>query len=92
MDRQQAEQLAGLLRVLGDPGRLQLLALIASHPDGEACACNLIERVGLSQPTVSHHLKVLYEAGLLEREKRGRWAYYKIVSERFHRLTEMLGG
>ena len=67
---------AAALRVLADPARLRLLSLIQAQPGGEACVCNLTEPLGLSQPTVSHHLKVLTQAGLLERDQRGRWAYY----------------
>ena len=74
-----AARLAGLLKVVADPARLRLLSLLASHPDGEVCVCDLTEPLGLSQPTVSHHLKVMAGAGLVEREKRGVWAYYRIV-------------
>src|SRR5438270_14074651 len=70
-----AERLAQALRVVADPARLRLLGLISSRPDREACVCHLTEPLGLSQPTVSHHLKVLHEAGLLGREQRGRWVY-----------------
>src|ERR671911_3103105 len=74
-----AERLAGVLKVVADPTRLRLLSLIASSPDGEICVCDLIAPLGLSQPTVSHHLKVMAGAGLVEREKRGVWAYYRVV-------------
>lgn len=74
-----AERLAGVLKALGEPTRLRLVSLIAGHDGGEACVCELIAPVGLSQPTVSHHLKILVEAGLLERTQRGKWAYYRIV-------------
>jgi ArsR family transcriptional regulator, arsenate/arsenite/antimonite-responsive transcriptional repressor len=87
MDRGTAEALAALLKAVADPARLQLLALIRSAPTGEACACDLIEPVGLSQPTVSHHLKVLTEAGLLTRERRGTWAWYAVVPERLEQLA-----
>jgi ArsR family transcriptional regulator len=73
-----AEALARVFRALGDPTRVRLLSLIAAHAGGEACVCDLIEPVGLSQPTVSHHLKQLVEAGLITREQRGKWAYYRI--------------
>ena len=76
-----AERLAGALRVLAEPARLRLLSLIASRPETEACVCELTEPLGLSQPTVSHHLKVLHEAGILTREKRGRWAFYRLDPE-----------
>ncbi len=75
----EAATVAVLFRVLGEPARLQLLSLIASQPSGEVCACELVESLGLSQPTVSHHLKVMYEAGLLTKERRGTWIYYRIV-------------
>ena len=74
-----AEDVAAALRVLADPARLRLLSLIQSCAEGEACVCHLVEPLGLTQPTVSHHLKVLVQAGLLDREQRGRWAYYRAV-------------
>jgi ArsR family transcriptional regulator len=73
-----AEALAATLSVLADPARLRLVSMIASQADAEACVCNLTAPVGLSQPTVSHHLKRLHEAGILDREQRGRWVYYSI--------------
>ncbi len=91
LDKRQATHLAGWFRVLGDPARLRLLSVIANL--GEACAaCDLVEPIGVSQPTVSHHLKVLFEAGLVEREKRGRWVYYRAVPERLAVLSRALGG
>ena len=75
LDRDEAEQLARVLKAVADPGRLQLLSIIRSK--GEACACDLNEPLGLSQPTVSHHLKVLVEAGLISREQRGQWAWFR---------------
>ena len=75
--REQAEQIAPLLKALADPVRLRLLSLVASHADGEACVCDLNDAFDLSQPTISHHLKVLHEAGLLDRDKRGVWVYYR---------------
>jgi ArsR family transcriptional regulator len=86
-----AEQLAAALKVIADPARLRLLSLIQAQPDGEACVCHLQEPLGLSQPTVSHHLKVLVDSGLLEREQRGRWAYFRVVPEQLHALRELLG-
>src|SRR5258708_5963476 len=71
-----AENLARALKVLADPTRLRLLSLIQSQPSGEACVCHLTEPLELTQPTISHHLKVLLEAGLVEREQRGSWAYF----------------
>ncbi len=88
--RGDAERLASAFKVLGDPNRLYLLSLIGSSPDGEVCACELVEPLDVSQPTVSHHLKVLYEAGLLEREKRGTWVFYRIVPEQMAALREAL--
>nr|WP_267871803.1 metalloregulator ArsR/SmtB family transcription factor [Nostoc sp. CHAB 5715] len=75
---------------MGESARLQLLSLIAVQPAQEACVCQLIEPLGLSQPTVSHHLKVLYEAGLLQKERRGTWIYYRLVSERFEIFQKVL--
>jgi ArsR family transcriptional regulator, arsenate/arsenite/antimonite-responsive transcriptional repressor len=83
-----AEGLAAAFRALGDPGRLRLLSFLAAQPGGEACVCNLTEPLGLSQPTVSHHLKVLTDAGLLERERRATWIYYRL---RLERLEELCG-
>src|SRR4029079_16668379 len=85
-----AEELARALKVLADPARLRLLSLIQSQPDGEACVCHLTEPLGLSQPTVSHHLKVLRDAGLLEREQRGSWAYFRVRDEQLGALRELL--
>ena len=79
MSEQDAVQLARTLKALADPARLRLLSLIAAQEGAEACVCDLIEPVGLSQPTVSHHLKVLVDAGLITRERRGKWAYYSMV-------------
>lgn len=90
LDERDAEELAGLFKVLADPARLRLLSLVAAGADGEACACDLVEPVGKSQPTVSHHLSLLVEAGLLTREKRGRWAWYRVVPERFAALRGAL--
>jgi ArsR family transcriptional regulator, arsenate/arsenite/antimonite-responsive transcriptional repressor len=86
----EAAQLAVIFRVLGEPARLQLLSLIAAQPSGEVCACELVETLGLSQPTVSHHLKVMYEAGLLTKERRGTWIYYRIVSAQLIALRAVL--
>lgn len=90
LNHSDAEQIAVLFRVLGEPSRLQLLSLIASQPTGSACVCELIEPLGLSQPTVSHHLKVLYEAGFLTRERRGTWIYYQVVPETLQSLCSSL--
>jgi ArsR family transcriptional regulator len=90
LDAGEAANLAGALRVLADPARLRLLSLIQSQPSGEACVCHLTDPLGLSQPTVSHHLKVLLGAGLVEREQRGSWAYYRLVPGSLDALRELL--
>lgn len=90
IDRRSAEGLAVILKAIADPARLQLLSLIASAETGERCACDLTEPVGLSQPTVSHHLKVLTEAGLVTREQRGTWAWFALVPERFAEMSRVL--
>ncbi|GLY29133.1 metalloregulator ArsR/SmtB family transcription factor [Kineosporia sp. NBRC 101731] len=87
---EEAERLAGLLKALAEPTRLRLLSLVAAHAGGEACVCDLTGPVGLSQPTVSHHLKILVDAGLLTREKRGVWAYYTLVPERMQQIAQAL--
>lgn len=90
LDADRAEELALAFSVLADPARLRLLSLVASAPSGEACVCELVEPLGRSQPTVSHHLKVLAEAGLVEGEKRGRWVWYRAVPERLGQLRSVL--
>jgi ArsR family transcriptional regulator, arsenate/arsenite/antimonite-responsive transcriptional repressor len=88
--RADADQLAAALRVLADPARLRLLSLIQAQPDGEACVCHLTEPLGLTQPTVSHHLKVLLGAGLVEREQRGSWAFFRVKPEPLAALRNVL--
>jgi ArsR family transcriptional regulator len=88
----QALRVVPLLKALADPVRLRLLSLVASHADGEACVCDLQDAFELSQPTISHHLKVLHEAGLLDREKRGVWVYYRVSSGALADLSALLGG
>jgi ArsR family transcriptional regulator len=88
----QAERVAPLLKALADPVRLRLLSLVASHADGEACVCDLNDAFDLSQPTISHHLKVLHEVGLLDRTKRGVWVYYAIKPEALADLGALIGG
>jgi ArsR family transcriptional regulator, arsenate/arsenite/antimonite-responsive transcriptional repressor len=85
-----ATTLATRLKAIADPARLRLLSLVAAHEGGEACVCDLVEPLGLSQPTVSHHLKVLVEAGLLTREKRGVWAYFTLVPDALDSLAAVL--
>lgn len=91
LDSGTAERIAPLLKALADPVRLRLLSLVASHVGGEACVCDLNDAFELSQPTISHHLKVLHEAGLLEREKRGVWVYYRVDDVVLADLGALLG-
>ena len=84
----EAERMANALRVVADPARLRLVNLLASRP--EVCVCDLCPPLGLSQPTVSHHLKVLRDAGLVDREKRGRWAFYSLRPEPLEALRAAL--
>jgi ArsR family transcriptional regulator len=76
-----ATTLARVFKALGDPTRVKLLSMIAAASDNGACACDMTEPVGLSQPTVSHHLKLLVDAGLVTREQRGKWAYYRVAPD-----------
>ena len=91
LDEPSAARLAALLRVLADPGRLRILSLIQSQPSHEACVCHLTDALGLSQPTVSHHLRVLFGAGLVERERRANWVYYRTVPGALGELRDALG-
>src|SRR5258708_39956402 len=88
---EQAAQAAPLLKALAEPVRLRLMSLIASHPGGEACVCDLNDAFELSQPTISHHLKVLHEAGLLDRDKRGVWVYYRARTQALASLGLLIG-
>ncbi|WP_091609578.1 ArsR/SmtB family transcription factor [Micromonospora mirobrigensis] len=90
IDRADAAKLAGVLKALADPARLRLLSLIQSDPQGEASVTDLTAPLGLSQPTVSHHLRILTEAGLLERDKRGVWAYYRLVPSAIAAIADLL--
>jgi ArsR family transcriptional regulator, arsenate/arsenite/antimonite-responsive transcriptional repressor len=90
LDSATASTLARRLRALADPTRLQLVSLVAAADEGEVCMCDLIEPVGLSQPTVSHHLRIIVEAGLLSRDKRGVWAYYRVVPGALDALADVL--
>jgi ArsR family transcriptional regulator len=90
LTQDQAEQIAPLLKALADPVRLRLMSLVASNPGREACVCDLNEAFDLSQPTISHHLKVLHEAGLVNREKRGVWAYYRIRPQALTGLSALM--
>jgi ArsR family transcriptional regulator len=91
LSRVQAEQIAPLLKALADPVRLRLMSLVASRPGSEACVCDLNEAFDLSQPTISHHLKVLHDAGLLDREKRGVWVYYHARTSALASLGALIG-
>ena len=90
LGRGDAEALASAFKAIADPGRLRLLSFIAGQPGAEACVCHLVQPLGLAQPTVSHHLKVLTEAGLLARERRGTWMFYRLVPERVEALRQAL--
>ena len=87
-----AVTLANAFKALADPVRLRLLSLIAAAPEGTACSCDLEEPVGKSQPTVSHHLAILADAGLITKEKVGRWVMCSVVPERVEALREVLSG
>jgi ArsR family transcriptional regulator len=87
----QAVDLARVFKAMGDPVRLRLLSLIASHEGGEACVCDLNDAFDLSQPTISHHLKLLHEAGLLDRDKRGVWVYYRARTDALASLGALIG-
>jgi ArsR family transcriptional regulator len=91
LSQAQAERVAPQLKALADPVRLRLMSLVASHPGGEACVCDLNEAFDLSQPTISHHLKVLHESGLLDRDKRGVWVYYRARTEALASLGTLIG-
>lgn len=91
LSQEQAEQVAPLLKALADPVRLRLMSLVASNPGGEACVCDLAGAFDLSQPTISHHLKVLHESGLLDREKRGVWVYYRARGQALASLGALIG-
>jgi ArsR family transcriptional regulator, arsenate/arsenite/antimonite-responsive transcriptional repressor len=90
LSAEQAAQVAPLLKALADPVRLRLMSLIASHPGGEACVCDLNDAFDLSQPTISHHLKVLREAGIIDSERRGTWVYYWFVPAALDRMSALL--
>jgi ArsR family transcriptional regulator len=86
----QAVDLARLLKALADPTRLRLVSMVAAHEGGEACVCELTEPLGLTQPTISHHLKILVDAGIFTRDKRGVWAYYALVPSALDALSAVL--
>jgi ArsR family transcriptional regulator, arsenate/arsenite/antimonite-responsive transcriptional repressor len=86
-----AVELAAMLKALSDPVRLRLLSVVASHTGGEACVCDISVGIEVTQPTISHHLKVLRTAGLLESERRGSWVYYRVIPEALNKLAHVLG-
>jgi ArsR family transcriptional regulator, arsenate/arsenite/antimonite-responsive transcriptional repressor len=86
----QAGDLARLLKALADPTRLRLVSMVAAHEGGEACVCELTEPLGLTQPTISHHLKILVDAGIFTRDKRGVWAYYALIPSAMNALSAVL--
>ncbi|MEG9227353.1 ArsR/SmtB family transcription factor [Aeromicrobium sp. Sec7.5] len=90
MSAESATALAAKFKAIGDPTRLRLLSLVAAHEGAEACVCDLTEPVALSQPTVSHHLKVLVDTGLLTRTKRGTWSFYALVPGALDDLADLL--
>ncbi len=87
---EEAVELAGVLKALADPVRLRIVSLVLAQQGGEACVCQLTPEFDLSGPTLSHHLKVLYEAGVLDRERRGTWIYYRVVPGLLSRVSELL--
>ena len=90
IDEEEATDMAPVLAALGDPVRLRMISMLAAAPEGSVCGCDLEEPLELSQPTVSHHLKVLREAGLIEGERRGRWIHYSVVPERVTEIRDAL--
>jgi ArsR family transcriptional regulator len=90
LPEQQAEDLARSLKAIADPARLRIISMVAAHENAEACVCDLTEPLGLTQPTVSHHLKVLVEAGFLARSKRATWAYYSLVPGALDSVSSLL--
>lgn len=90
LDQEDAREFARLLKAVADPTRLRLVSLVAANASNEACACDLTEPVGLGQPTVSHHLKILVDAEVLHREKRGIWSYYSIKASTLEKLAAFL--
>lgn len=90
LDETECIPLAHMFKALGDPARLRLLSLIASHPGGEACVCDISGTFDLSQPTISHHLKTLRSAGLIDSERRGSWVYYRAIPSALQQLSTIL--
>ena len=92
LDEAAAVRLAGVLRVLGDPARLRILSLLQAQPSHEACVCHVTDFLGIGQPTLSHHLRVLFDAGVVQRERRGNWVYYRVVPGALDGVRTALGG
>jgi len=90
LDDETADCLARVFKALGEPTRVKLLSLIAAGDDGEACVCDLTDVLNLSQPTVSHHMKVLTDAGLVTREQRGKWAYYRVDVDALEQIARVV--
>lgn len=86
----EAEDFATMLRVLADPARIRIMSMLATATDGEVCVCDLTEPLDLSQPTVSHHMKVLREAGFISSERRGKWIYHRLVPDRLAEVRRAL--
>jgi len=86
----EAEELATLLKVLADPARIRIVSMLATAADGEVCVCDLTEPLDLSQPTVSHHMKQLREAGFIASERRGKWIYHRLVPDRLDQVRRAL--
>lgn len=90
LDEKAAKEMAPVLAALADPVRLRIVSMLAAAPEGSACGCDLETPLDLSQPTVSHHLKILREAGIVEGTRQGRWVYYRVVPERLEELRTAL--
>jgi ArsR family transcriptional regulator len=91
LPRDEASRLAQVLKALAEPARLQVISLIRAAPGGEVCVADLVRELDLTQPTVSHHLRVLHDAGLLRRERRGSWVWYSVADERVDEIRRLLG-
>jgi ArsR family transcriptional regulator len=90
IDETRASTMAPVLAALADPVRLRIVSMLMAAPDGSCCGCDMEEPLGLAQPTISHHLRVLREAGLVEGERRGRWVHYSVIPERLGEVAAAL--
>jgi ArsR family transcriptional regulator len=90
LDQADAERLAAALKAIADPARLRLISMVAASESGEVCVCDFTGPIGLAQPTVSHHLKILLDAGVLAREQRGKWAYFRLVPDALDTLSRLI--